>query len=227
MEDIKILANKIPEMGNGGRKIKGFLFNAAKEVKQGNAIVDIAPFLGSTTAFLSRGLIDAGNKASRIYAIDKWEIEEKYRVWLKSRHVETTDLQASFVKNLQPFMDAGANIVYFKKNIKDFAYIWEPVQLLIDDIGIDKGITDCILKMFQPYFIPGLTKIFFMDFYFYEDFHDYKSRVYQRDLMNANKKVFEFIEHPKHSRTAIFRYLGGKINFIEGEQYYYDFKGCV
>jgi hypothetical protein len=227
METYKYLANCIPEMGNGGRKIKNELMREAKEVLPGNSIFDFAPFIGSTTAFLACGLIEAKNFESVIHSVDKWEMDKKYAVWIKEREIKTDDLQKEHLKNIQPFVNAGVKIESTKSDIRNYTYPGDPVQLLIDDLGVCKSITDSVLKNTIPYMIPGLTIIFFMDYYFYESYHDYKSRVYQRDLMKANKKVFEFIEHPKHSRTAIYRYLGGEVNYIEGEQYYYDWKGCM
>lgn len=226
-KNLLTFADSVPEMGCGGKIIKNHLMRFAEQIRPGNAVLDIAPFLGSTTTFLSCGLSNANNKTSTIYSVDKWELEEKYRAWIKKRGLEIEDLQKEFYKNVSPFMEAGVKIVFYKQDIRSYYYNREPIQLLVDDIGISKDITDHILKTCLPYFIPGQTIIFFMDFYFFEEFKDYESRIYQHDLMAANKGVFKFLERPKNSRTAIFKYLGGEINFIDDKKYYYDFKGAM
>jgi hypothetical protein len=227
MNNLLQIANSISEMGNGGKKIKNELMREAKKVLPGNSIFDFAPFLGSTTVFLACGLYESKNFESVIHSVDKWKMDKKYSDWIENHGLKIKNLEQEYLKNIMPFIDIGIKIKSTKCDVRNYNYVDEPVQLLVDDLGVCKSITDHVLKITHPYFIPKKTVIFFMDFFFYEDYHDYTCRVYQRDLMNANKSVFQFIERPLNSRTAIYKYMGGEINYIEGEQYYYDWKGCM
>jgi len=227
MDNLLNIANVVPEMGNGGKKIKEELIREAAKVVPGNAIVDIAPFLGSTTVFLSYGLFKSENLESTIYSVDLWDINlnEKYQKWLDCKKLDITDLRQEYNKNIKPFTDEGIRIKPIKSDIRNYNYSGELIQIIVDDSGVDKGMTDHVLKSMSPYFIPGKTIIFFMDYYFFQNYHDFESRLYQHDLMEVNKKVFKFIEHPKNSCTAIYQYLGGEINFIESDKYYYNWEG--
>ncbi len=59
-----------------------------------------------------------------------------------------------------------------------------------------------------------MTIVFLMDFYFYESrAHSEPIYKYQSRFMKRNRKRFEYIERPIGSRCAIFRYLGGEIDY--------------
>jgi hypothetical protein len=207
------LAEKIPSLGNGGIGIKKELVEYASQVKKENAIIELGPWLGSATSFLSIGSM-FGNNAI-IHSYDMWVASKVYAQRAMGHHgikLELgQDIYPLFAENLKGFK----NIVPHKMSIFDIKWTSPQIGLIVIDMGNGKAHTDQAFDAFEDYFIPGETIIFMMDFYFCE--RRQKVFQYQHDLIKANKKVFEFIGQPKRSMTGIFRYLGGKIKFVDGD----------
>jgi hypothetical protein len=222
--DIKELityADKIPELGPGGKSIKDYLIKYAGNVSSGHNIIDIGPYMGSTSSYLSIGVIKSGNDV-KIHAYDLWvlyhDMNKKAKRFNGFKFNDDYHFDKLYDKNVKPFKKY---IKTHKCDCLDIEWQGGRVGLLVDDIGNGKNRTDHIMKTFSPYFITGKTCIFYMDYYYYkEKAKDHPLSLYQRDFMKANKKVFTLIEKPKNSRTAIFRYEGGKINYdVDGDSY--------
>jgi hypothetical protein len=215
--DYEQIASQIPSLGVGGITISRELMEYASKVKQENAIVELGPWLGSATSYLSIGSM-FGNNAI-IHSYDMWIASETYRHRAKYRNDLSLqlneDLQPYFMKNLEGFK----NIVPHKMSIFDINWDGTRVELLIVDMGNGKKHTDQVFEVFKNYFIPGKTIIFLMDYYFYTS-RKALAYHYQKDLMEANYKSFQLYERPRRSRTAIFRYLGGEIRYVRGSSYH-------
>lgn len=227
---LKYYANLIPELGNGGKKIASNLINAAKNIKDGLNIIDIAPFLGSTTAYLELGLIENEKKKTKIYAIDRWLIDAEYykKTRNKINFPQDCDIQPMYIENMKPFTDIYPNINMFKLDLLQFNYSdvsKKSIGLVIDDICSPKQLTDHMFKTLIPYCIPGETLFYFMDFYWFRDRPLELHRQYQCDMMKINHKSFKFIEAIPNSKTAVYLYLGDNIKYLENKKYDFDLKG--
>ncbi len=211
-------ADKIPSLGNGGKVIRDYLIKYAQAVKPNRSIVEVGSWLGSATGFLCAGsILGHGNL---IHAYDLWKASPVYVKRAERFHdikfAVNQDLLPVFLKNTKQF---SKYIVPHKGSIVDACYQGEDIGLAVFDMGQGKLHTDAALRVFEDSFIPGETIIFFMDYYFYETHCDDRIYRYQLDFANLNEKIgtLEFIERPKKSRTAIFRYLGQLDYSVKGE----------
>ncbi len=210
-------ANNIPSLGNGGNVISTYLSYYAERVQSEHCIVEVGPWLGSSTAYLSIGSMWGNNP--RIYSIDKWHASQDYVDKASKYHgiklSLNQDIQPLFNSNLEGFR----NIHPIKKSLFDIEWNSEKIGLLILDMGNGKIHTDHALKIFLPSCIPGHTIIFFMDFYFYES-HKENAFSYQKNFFRGNRDCFEYIMRPLKSRTLICRYNDANVNYnIPGDDY--------
>ena len=203
-------AENVPSLGSGGIAVKELLIKHASALSDGDVIIDIGSYLGSTTAFLSAGLLSRNVKAT-IHCYDPWEVDELLRRkmdYYNGLHFNVgDDLLPVFDAYLAPFDEV--NIIRHKQSILDARWHGPKIRLVVDDICIRKDKNDHMMKTFIKYFIPGETIIIRLDYYFYET----KSESvfsYEKRFMEHNRDVFEFVQRgPKESRAAVFKYLGG------------------
>ncbi len=210
-------ANKIPELGHGGKSTKSYLYSYAQRVPENGIIIDVGPFLGSTTGYLMAGLMDAGRRA-RIFSFDKWEADagycEKAKNHLGLTLREGSSLLPLFLKNVRRIPFPSGDLSTVKGDI--FKTTWDKdlkISLAVFDPGNGRATTEALMRTFSPAFIPGKTIIFFMDFYFYET-HTPADFNYQHLLVDKNAVAFEFVERcSEPSRCAIYRWYGGELEF--------------
>lgn len=214
-------ADTIQELGYGGKSIKNYLIEYARGVKSGQAIIDIGPYMGSTTAYLAIGVMQSGHDVE-INSFDKF-------IMYPDMRRKANDFNGIEFKDNECFIDL------YKYNIKPFdEYVfvrkcdcldieWNggEVGLLVDDISNGKDRTDHLFKTFSQSFIKNETFIFLMDYYYHESFKNkFRYCKYANDFMVKNSSVFQFVKRIEGSRTAIFKYKGGEINYdVKGESY--------
>lgn len=197
------IADKIPELGHGGKATKNYLIKYAENTRSGRAIVEIGPFIGSSTAYLAIG---AGAK-NQIHSYDLWLADPGYvkkaRTQLGIDLKPGSDIYPIWCKNIKPW---NTNIYPHKEDIAKAFWIPKlPIGLYVDDAGHDITHIDRMASEFMRYFIPGETIIIMMDYFFYET-HEDALYLTQKNYFENNKR-FTFIERCKSpSRAAIFRY---------------------
>jgi hypothetical protein len=159
---LRARADAIPELGHGGREVGPLLIELASQVQSG-AIVDIGPYLGSTTAYLALG---AGG--APIHAFDTWDADIcDLRAKARKFHgMEIPDdLQPLFVENLSPF---GADLTVHRCDISALPeWAFGPIALLVDDIGIEPDRTEAKMRVFGPSLMKG-AKLLLLDYFWYE-----------------------------------------------------------
>lgn len=212
-------ADKIPDLGYGGKTVKDDLMHYSSKVKSDRNIIDIAPCFGSTTAYISCGLLQNKNRDSiKVNSFDLWKLQnDEYRYKAKKycgyNLDSDEDFYYTYLKNIEPYF--FINIQVIRKNILNV--IWQPrdkIGLFINDIGASKEYTDKIFQIFSPAFVPDETILFMMDYYFYESkHHTEKQYLYQKKFMEKNNNVFEFIKKVPGSKCSIWIYKGGEINY--------------
>ena len=223
MEVIRDYSYRIPELGYGGKTIGNDLIEYASKIPSGFSIVDIGPYLGSTTIHLGAGVNKSGNDVI-IHAYDRWIMDDGMDTKAKKfngidfNHGQ--DVLDIYRKNINPIKDI---VIIHPCNILDASYSGRPVMLLVDDICNGKQRTDTMMKIFSPFFVAGKTVVCMMDFYYHEHKKGMKLLRYQYDFMVSNKKVFRFIKKIKNSMTAVFVFEGGDINYnVKGFSYEKD-----
>jgi hypothetical protein len=175
--------------------------------------------MGSTTVYLALGA-RLSTKDIDIYSIDKWQADAAYLEKAKRCHNMDLELDSDILwmweQNVAIFRDQKCKINGTKSDIAKFKYkAKQKISVYVDDICSSKKLCDRAFKTFSPYFIPHVTVLFLMDYYFYE--RDKPQFNYQRDLMAANKDVFFHLGRCNNTQTAIFVYLGGQIKFVTGD----------
>lgn len=215
--ELKKHADSIPDLGYGGKTYADDLMARAYVTKPDRIILELAPYIGSASAYICLGLTQNPNKDKiKLHTYDLWEIDKEYmRKAEKYNGLKWTakdNMLDIYMENLKPFK--GIDIIPHKQDVFKLEY-WNPeskIAMFIDDIGAAKWSTDFKFKLFSPAFIPDETIIFMADYYFCES-HPAKEFQYQQKFFNANKNVFEFIKKVPGSKCAIFKYLGGEINY--------------
>lgn len=161
--DLRKLADAIPDLGHGGRELADLLIEAAARVPRGQSIVDIGPYLGSTTAYLALG----ARPGVVIHAYDTWDagicgMREK------ARRYHGLDLPDDFLplfeRNLRPF---GRTILVHVGDVRGATWGGAPIGLLVDDIGVDAEYTAAKMAAFGPSLVPGATLVL-CDYYWHE-----------------------------------------------------------
>jgi hypothetical protein len=203
------LASKVPELGGGGKKIGDTLLTAAKNVENGQAIIEIGSYLGSATAFLCAG-VKYSERDVEIHCYDKWQADETY----KERAKKHNNLNFYLGQDLRPFFLENIDPIKIPVDTykEDFGKVkkWESkrkIGLLVHDAGCELSIMQNILKLFRRSFIKDKTLLILMDYYFYERKKEPEFKI-QKAFMEKHKDTFMFIRKIKNSRAAIFMYTG-------------------
>jgi hypothetical protein len=131
--NLREIADAIPDLGAGGKSCADELIALAAAVPSGQTIIDIGPWLGSTTAYLALGVLESGNNVE-IHAFDIWEIDE---VWqqraAKFNGIEFpigTNLEPMWRRNVEPF---GVRIVAHRIDVGRAKWGKTPIGLIVDD----------------------------------------------------------------------------------------------
>ncbi len=206
-ENIEILrkrAAEIPHMG--GLTIGPILQDLAAAVKPGHAIVEVGAWLGSGTAQLALGAMKSGAK---MHVYDKWtatatEIEKARARGLCLRPGD--NLLPHVRKVLDEF---PVDIAYTRGPVVKIKWKGGPIGLYVDDASKRKKNFDHVMATFGPAFVPGVTMLVLMDYFYYEKNPNDKGLRYQSQWM-AKHPEFEFVSRTPGTVGAVFRYLGEK-----------------
>ena len=100
LHELKKIAGSIPDLGRGGASVKNELTLAAFAVKNNRIIIDIAPYMGSTTAYIGLGAYMSGNNV-KIYSYDLWIADKHYvkkqkntTIWLLGQFIAVISSKA-------------------------------------------------------------------------------------------------------------------------------------
>lgn len=205
--NIRQVADRIPDLGHGGHDVGETLIRLAKAVPDGQAIVDIAPWLGSTTAYLALGVIQAGTW-NTIHAFDLWEASPDYVK--KARKYNGLDLEPGqnllplWNQNMRPFNVA---VRPHRGDIQKARWTDGPIGLIVDDISNTAELISSTMMEFAPHLVPG-GKLVLMDW----GFHEERDFPHQRKWMDRNGAAFKMVERcPEPGKAAVFVRLTGRL----------------
>jgi hypothetical protein len=206
------MARSIPELGHGGKEIEKCLIGYASTCKDGSAIVEFGPWLGSSTSFLALGVMKS-RRDVLIQSYDNWiaspDYVEKAKTYNDLNFEEGQELLPVFIKNVSQF---PVSINPVKGDILKSCHISNrPIDLIVMDCGCTKDLTDHVILNYgskNDYCI-----IIFMDFYFYKD-HSEKEFLYQKHFVEANPKRFVHISNAG-SKASVYKYTPGELVFPE------------
>jgi hypothetical protein len=212
-------ADTVPSLGSGGITCRDELIRYASEVKPLGNIIEFGPFLGSASAYIMLGIMRNQRVGITLYSVDPWVVDETYSGRAK-RFCDVdmpvgADMQDYYREYMRPLHDSPMRTfehVMEKRGLMEFRWPCGSVDMVVDDIGSGKDSTDYYMRLLSPHFIPRETVVFMMDYFFYET-HEGGVRSYQKRFIERNAHAFKYIGRPHKSRCAIFKYLGGEIDY--------------
>ena len=205
---------KIPSLGIGGLFVAKQLMKYAMEARDGEAIIDIGSWLGSTIGFML-SVIEQYGIDVQIHSYDRWIADATFQKRAKDYHgidfELNQDLLPVMMKNLSMFKTDKV-IPHQGRFTEQYYGDNRRIALIVDDICTYKVMTDHLFDTFEDYLIPGRTVIMMLDYYWYQTRME-TCRVYQRDAMKLNQDagIFSFVERPEGSMCSVWKYVGGKI----------------
>ena len=190
------------------RKVREY----AKNIERGS-IVEVGAWMGACTSYAAMGLID-GKKNTKIdihvydqFKATRSEVEkaEGYALCLyKGEHTKY-----AFRNFMNPWWNR-VNIITHIGSIANSSWIRKPIGLYLDDASKRKVNFSHAMRIFKPYFIPGKTYLFMMDYFYFEK-RDDPEYLTQKEYFKKHKDEFQFVERiSEDASLAIFLFKGKK-----------------
>lgn len=132
------------------------------------AIVDLGPWVGSSTAALAEGLRRSGAPAQQVHSYDLFEWRRGYMEQYAPEDLpEGSDFRPLLLCNVREYQDLvdAQRMDLFSPNWRG-----EPIEILFVDAAKSWDLLSAILRAFGPHLVPGRSRIILQDFRF---FHTY------------------------------------------------------
>jgi hypothetical protein len=205
IKQLEKIADKIPTMVNAACKETVRYYAAA--INEGLHIVEVGSWLGACTAQIALGLVESG-KYNPIYVYDHFTCRDASQI------EKAAAVGYQLIKGKEYLTDFQNTIDKFGKEYYTMSgdtrkATWDKkkrIGLYIDDASKKQEAFDHAVKTFFPAFMPGVTVVMLLDFYYYEKKPQYK---YQKEWMDAHKNNFKLIGRIPDSVNAVFLYKGG------------------
>ena len=168
--------------------------------------VELGCWLGATAAALLSGLKDVGYDRP-FYCYDRWTANESE---VKKAHEQGTEI--SINENLLPLFLKNVdydNIRAYRGSIFQIIhnYPGDPIEFCLFDAPKRSNIFNEAVEVLSPYWIPGVTVLGLMDYYFYEHRKDFQRFMAPVQFMKKYKDNFSIIsEWRKESTSVFFKY---------------------
>jgi len=148
------------------------LFTLARDWYQGlGAIIDLGPFLGSSTLALAEGLTANAREFERfrrIFSFDRFWYEPNvgFDAFINKAHLSTESFFSHYLHNIWHYIDmvycSPGDLMNFTWNQNQ-----DRVELLFIDAAQSWDLNDHIVKQFFGALIPGTSIVVQQDYYFY------------------------------------------------------------
>ena len=131
-------------------------------------VIELGSWLGASAHPLLEGLKEAGYDRP-FYAYDRWQANLEQVVKAKNQGViiqEGQDLLPLFLKNVTPVY----NYIYPTRGAISTTiqtYPKEPIEICLFDAPKQEPIFTDAVRALSPYWIPGVTVLGLLDYYFY------------------------------------------------------------
>jgi hypothetical protein len=191
----------------GGSQIGEFLRKLAREAPADTAIVEVGSWLGAGTAQLAVGIRERGKDQSvKIYTHDRWTASESE----VEKAANQTGLQLSRGQDTLPWVTAalapfGVKIAFTKGDISAITWNSGSISVYVDDAAKTPRNFFHILRTFGPSWIPGVTVLVLMD-YFYWEKSGSENHKCQKYFIEAHSENFARIEGFRSASIAAFNY---------------------
>lgn len=181
-EELETLA-RIPSMG--GHLIGEFLYRLARQHRGRGDVVEVGSWLGSSCAYLSLGLRDAGSTAW-IHCFDRFraneaECEKARRAGCDLRPGQDTEpVFREHVSSIYP------RIRSHKVDLREISWAGAPIEIYVDDAAKQRPQFMHVMNTFGPSFVAGVTTVVLMDLNMYR--HD-KYEPEKRIRFRSQKRI--------------------------------------
>lgn len=207
-------AHGIPHLGGGGHSIAPALVQMAADVQPGESIVDLGPWLGSTTAYLATG-VGLGGGVVPIYSYDRWIADwEMSKNAFKQCKVTLQDGERFWSRWAENVIDLPArNVPYMVDVHRDtITPPDEPIGLLVDDCTHTRRGLDAVFSAFGPRLSQG-APVVMLDYYFVETQPDRRELHDVVRWFAKRKPIFDgpYRVPGQRNTAAVFYYQGSWI----------------
>ena len=151
-----------------GEELQYLIWVVATQYTGWGAVVDLGPWVGSSTAALADGLRRSGVPAKVVHSYDLFEWRRDYMEQYAPENLpEGSDFRPLLLRNVAEYRDLVS-----AEKMDLFAPNWsgEPIEILFVDAAKSWGLLNAILRGFGPYLVPGKSRVILQDFRF---FHTY------------------------------------------------------
>jgi len=176
--------------------------------------IEVGCWLGATSAALLDGLVEAGyNKP--FWAFDRWRANSaevrKASEYDVSLHIEQ-DLAPLYQKNVSSIYP---NLNTIKGSIPEKLHFYngEPIEVCLFDAPKRNPVFHDSIRFCEPYFIPGVTVLGLLDYYFYkrcrgtQNKKDWARFLAPVNFIEKYSESFTLMkEFPDNSSCAFFKY---------------------
>jgi len=131
--------------------------------------MEVGCWLGASSAALLDGLVKAGYDKT-FWAFDRWcanSSEVRQAAENEVRIHEKQDLRPLYAENVSSIYP-HLHMSKGKIPMKFQAYTGEPIEICLFDAPKRNPVFDDSIRFCEPYFIPGVTVLGLMDYYFYK-----------------------------------------------------------
>jgi tetratricopeptide (TPR) repeat protein len=133
----------------------------AEKFEGWGAIVDLGPWLGSSSAALAEGLKRQG-KQNKIFSLDLFRWEPSYMEAIAHENLkEGDDFLSLFVREIG---DYAGWVEPQKKDLMSYAWNGGPIEILFVDAAKTWELTNAIFKGFGSHLVPGRSRVVLQDF---------------------------------------------------------------
>ena len=177
---------------------------------QGTA-VELGSWLGATAHALLEGLVESGYN-SPFYCFDRWTANEAQVEKARKKGIEIKDEQdllPLFLNNVNPIYN---NIKTYQGSISDKInkYPGDPIEICLFDAPKREPIFSEAIQALSPYWIPGVTILGLLDYYFYKSKpsgHLRKRFQAPVRFMESHSDCFTVIKEWEGESPVFFKYV--------------------
>ncbi len=202
----------IPAMSSP--EVHAYLTEVGRRWSGQGVAMEVGSWLGATSAALLDGLVEVGYNKS-FWAFDRWranaaEVRKAAEQGVVLRLNE--DLKPLYCKNVSRIY-SHLRMIQGKVPWKFREYHGEPIEVCLFDAPKRNSVFMESIRFCEPYFIPGVTVLGLMDYYFYKRHRDVQQNPDWMKFMAPVKFIETYSEHftlmrefPENSSCVFFKY---------------------
>ena len=190
--------------------VQDYLYVLGSSWKGIGTAVELGSWLGGTAVPLLEGLKEAHyNKP--FYAYDKWKVNKEQVSKALLQGVKLQDGQNSMSLFLENTNKIQQDVIATRGRFSDTlsTYNGGPIEICIFDAPKQEPIFTHAIKAMCPYWIPGVTIVGLLDYYFYRRRLDHMHEKFKAPVkfMERYGSSFEkIIEWPEECSCVFFKY---------------------